>query len=275
MPLQFELTLISLKLRYLVSKNARLDICNNDSDLPVDLVDSSNVQIKEYIEEEMRNQCIDIEYEKQKEELLMLEDAQKLDFKERIHAKTGATPLHVAAAKGYLRVIETLLQRGVNVNAIDNDRWTPLHAAAHWEQEEACRILAQNGADFTAQTYSGQTPYDVCDKEMSVKLRNLQSTYSNQKASSPQSENNQKDGQQRLADVTSLNNQFKLDSRSRRQSDESKSSISRLPIEVKLTLSDREKKQEKNLLSPSSLTTSNKNNFDMFNSDSECGKNTF
>ena len=83
-----------------------MDICNNDSDLPIDLVDSSNIQMREYLEDEMRNQRIDTEYEKQKEELLMLEDAQKNEFKDKIHAKTGATPLHVAAAKGYLRVIE-------------------------------------------------------------------------------------------------------------------------------------------------------------------------
>jgi protein phosphatase 1 regulatory subunit 12A len=89
-----------------VSKNARLDICNNDSDLPIDLVDSSNVQMRDYLEEEMQAQNISSEFEKQKEELVMLEDAQKIDFKERVHTKTGATPLHVAAAKGYLRVIE-------------------------------------------------------------------------------------------------------------------------------------------------------------------------
>lgn len=77
--------------------------------MPVDLVDTSNPQMKEmkdYLEDEMRSQAINTEYEKQKEELMMWEDAQKIDFKERVHAKTGATPLHVAAAKGYLRVIE-------------------------------------------------------------------------------------------------------------------------------------------------------------------------
>ena len=104
--------------KYLVSRGgARLDICNNDSDLPVDLVDATtttaaaaaiggNVAMRDYLLEEMRVQEIDGEFEKQKEELLMLEDAQKIEFRERVHAKTGATPLHVAAAKGYLRVIE-------------------------------------------------------------------------------------------------------------------------------------------------------------------------
>ena len=47
-----------------------------------------------------------------------------------------------------------MLQSGANVNAVDKDGWTPLHAAAHWEQEEACKILAEHGANFDNKTYS-------------------------------------------------------------------------------------------------------------------------
>ena len=92
--------------RYLVSKNAKLNICNNDSDLPIDLCDSSNTQMKSYLEEEMKLQGIDAELERQKEELLMYEDAKDLKFYDKIHHKTGATPLHVSAAKGYTRVMK-------------------------------------------------------------------------------------------------------------------------------------------------------------------------
>jgi protein phosphatase 1 regulatory subunit 12A len=47
-----------------------------------------------------------------------------------------------------------LIQSGANVNAVDKDGWTPLHAAAHWEQEETCRILAENGSSFEIRNYS-------------------------------------------------------------------------------------------------------------------------
>jgi ankyrin repeat protein len=47
-----------------------------------------------------------------------------------------------------------LLQGGANVNALDKDGWTPLHAAAHWEQEESCQILGENGADFEIRNFS-------------------------------------------------------------------------------------------------------------------------
>ena len=43
-----------------------------------------------------------------------------------------------------------LLQAGVNIDDKDNDGWTPLHAAAHWGQEESCKILAENMCDMEA-----------------------------------------------------------------------------------------------------------------------------
>lgn len=34
------------------------------------------------------------------------------------------------------------------MNIKDYDGWTPLHAAAHWGKEEACRILVENQCDM-------------------------------------------------------------------------------------------------------------------------------
>ena len=88
-----------------MEKGAKINICNNDGDLPIDLCDTSNTQLKELIDDEMKMQCIDPNFEKQKEELIMFEDATDMNFKDKIHSKTGATPLHVSSAKGYSRVI--------------------------------------------------------------------------------------------------------------------------------------------------------------------------
>ena len=49
-----------------------------------------------------------------------------------------------------LAVGRVLLKAGADVGAQDNDKWTPLHAAAHWGQTESCEILAQNFASFKA-----------------------------------------------------------------------------------------------------------------------------
>ena len=41
-----------------------------------------------------------------------------------------------------------LLQAGVNINAKDFDGWTPLHAAAHWAQEDSATMLTENFCDM-------------------------------------------------------------------------------------------------------------------------------
>ena len=40
--------------------------------------------------------------------------------------------LHIAAANGYLRVVEFLLDQHVSVDVKDSDDWQPVHAAACW-----------------------------------------------------------------------------------------------------------------------------------------------
>jgi hypothetical protein len=92
--------------RYLVQKGAKLNVCNNDGDLPIDLCDVENETIKEYLDEEMKRQNIDPDYERTREELIMYEDAKELNIRDKTHPKTLATPLHVSAAKGYTRVMK-------------------------------------------------------------------------------------------------------------------------------------------------------------------------
>lgn len=47
-----------------------------------------------------------------------------------------------------LSMCRLLIQAGYDVNIKDYDGWTPLHAAAHWGKEEACRILVENLCDM-------------------------------------------------------------------------------------------------------------------------------
>ena len=66
-----------------------------------------------------------------------------------------------------------LVKCGASLNAQDLDGWTPLHAAAHWAQREACELLADNYANMEIKNYVGQTCFDVADPDVLRLLEEL------------------------------------------------------------------------------------------------------
>jgi len=74
----------------------------------------------------------------------------------------GSTALHRAAGRGHLRIVQALLQAdGVQVDARDRDRRTPLHNAAVGcgpKNPRVVQALLQAGADPNAADRSGWTP---------------------------------------------------------------------------------------------------------------------
>uniref|UniRef100_A0A1A9VKY7 ANK_REP_REGION domain-containing protein n=1 Tax=Glossina austeni TaxID=7395 RepID=A0A1A9VKY7_GLOAU len=165
--------------RYLVEHAADVAAVNSDGDLAVDLaVDSQHVPMIDFMQKMVAEQQIDCTKARQAEEQQMLSDAKRWlrsDASEvnRPHPKTGATALHVAAAKGYTKVLSLLLAGRANVDAQDNDGWTPLHAAAHWGQKEAAEMLVDAMGDMDVRNYAGQTCIDVADRKMVKFLEEL------------------------------------------------------------------------------------------------------
>lgn len=120
--------------RYLIENGADLAAINSDGELPIDISGSDPMAslLQKYIDEH----GIDCEEARQSEEKMMLADAKKwlrsdASEADRPHPKTGATPLHVAAAKGYTKVLNLLLAARADVDRQDNDGWTPLHAGEY------------------------------------------------------------------------------------------------------------------------------------------------
>lgn len=64
--------------------------------------------------------------------------------------------LHIAAANGYYDVAAFLLRCECDVNARDSEGWTPLHAAAAWDQPGIIELLFEYNADVKAQTERGR-----------------------------------------------------------------------------------------------------------------------
>ncbi|XP_055325593.1 protein phosphatase 1 regulatory subunit 12A isoform X18 [Sitodiplosis mosellana] len=163
--------------QYLIENNADLAAVNSDGDLPIDLSDSDRMHA--LLEKHLIEQGIDCDEARQSEEKIMLHDAEcwlRNDASEadRPHPRTGATALHVAAAKGYNKVLGLLLATRADVDKQDNDGWTPLHAAARWGQKDAAQMLVAALADMDIKNHAGQTPIDVADPSIVKFLEELQ-----------------------------------------------------------------------------------------------------
>jgi hypothetical protein len=66
-----------------------------------------------------------------------------------VEEPSGDTYLHVAARKGYLEIVELLLEKGAAINAQNRFGATPLMAAAANERKEVVKLLMERGADDT------------------------------------------------------------------------------------------------------------------------------
>nr|XP_039253657.1 protein phosphatase 1 regulatory subunit 12A-like isoform X4 [Styela clava] len=173
--------------KYLVKKGANVAAVNSEAELPIDIAEED--EMVEYLQSEIDNKGIDVDEARDIERLFMLEDANILLDKyqngEKVeiyrHSKSGATALHICAAKGYNDVLKILIKAGIDVNSRDHDGWTPLHAASHWSQEESSKILADRNADFKSRSNLGQTPFDVADEDMLEYLRDLETEQSENK----------------------------------------------------------------------------------------------
>ncbi|NXJ85955.1 MYPT2 phosphatase, partial [Trogon melanurus] len=161
---------------YLISHGANVAAVNSEGEVPSDIAEEA--AMKDLLLEQVKKQGVDLDLARKEEEQQMLQDARQWLNSGRIEdikqPRTGATALHVAAAKGYSEVMRLLIQAGFNLNVQDNDGWTPLHAAAHWGVKEACSILAEALCDMDVRNKLGQTPFDVADEGLVEHLEMLQ-----------------------------------------------------------------------------------------------------
>ncbi|XP_052127137.1 protein phosphatase 1 regulatory subunit 12B isoform X10 [Frankliniella occidentalis] len=161
--------------KYLIEHGANVAAVNNDGELPLDIAESD--EMEELLLDHITTKEIDCDEARGEEERMMMMDAKEWinngEMEDKPHPKTGASALHVAAAKGYIKVISVLLQGKVDINSQDCDGWTPLHAAAHWGQKEACEMLVEHFCDMEIKNYVGQTAFDVADLDMVRTLEEL------------------------------------------------------------------------------------------------------
>ncbi|XP_055312649.1 protein phosphatase 1 regulatory subunit 16A isoform X2 [Sitodiplosis mosellana] len=166
--------------KLLISRGANLLAVNVDGNMPYDLCDDE--ETLDCIEAEMSRRGITqelIDETRASTENQMLNDLQVIvDNGGDIDCldKQGATPLHVASANGYSKVVEFLLENHAASDAVDKDLWTPAHAAACWGHMEILEMLAMSGADLNAKNKNDETPSDICeDAEIRERIEQLKS----------------------------------------------------------------------------------------------------
>ncbi|KAL1129233.1 hypothetical protein AAG570_013762 [Ranatra chinensis] len=168
--------------KHLIANGANLLAVNADGNMPYDICEEE--ASLEYIEGEMARRGVTqqlIDETRATTEMTMLADlAEAAAAGEDLENPDSqkATPLHIAAANGYLRVVEFLLDNHVSTDVRDNDDWQPVHAAACWGHLEVLELLVQNGADLNAKTKHDETPADICEdpelRERIIELRTEQ-----------------------------------------------------------------------------------------------------
>lgn len=167
--------------KYLIEKGANLLAVNADNNMPYDICEHE--ETLDYIEHQMASRGIT---QQQIDETRSQTEMEMLDFLKQQQAAgvdlntikfdCNASALHVAAANGYIQVVEFLLENNFHINVDDDDNWQPIHAAACWGQAEILEILAQAGADLDARTKNGETLFDICeDLELKEQIEQLKS----------------------------------------------------------------------------------------------------
>ena len=84
----------------------------------------------------------------------MLADGADIESKSR----TGATPLHAAAAVGGAEAVEMLLEANAAADSADVSGWTAMHHAAASNQLGVLELLLKHGAPVDAVDAKGWTP---------------------------------------------------------------------------------------------------------------------
>ncbi|MBC8134476.1 MAG: ankyrin repeat domain-containing protein [Fibrella sp.] len=75
------------------------------------------------------------------------------------------TPLHFAARRGAVSVLELCLQAGSNPDVCDRAERTPLHMAAQYNQPDAIEMLRRFGADENRADKDGKTPLAIAQEK--------------------------------------------------------------------------------------------------------------
>jgi len=91
--------------------------------------------------------------------------------------KPGWAPLHYAATKGHLDVMNLLLEENAYIDAASPNGTTPLMMAAHYGTESAVKLLLEAGADPLLKNAQGLSAVDFAHRGNRTESANIISAF--------------------------------------------------------------------------------------------------
>lgn len=164
--------------KLLLDYGADATIVNCENFLALDL--ARNEQVESIIGEHLEG--VDIDFLRSQEERAIQRDIERWiktgHYDERSHPVTNATVLHVLAAKGHLNLMKQILEspilkKQIDLEAKDNEGFTPLLAASFWSQREIVELLIEHGANIFAQANNGYKISSIVSTQIQFKLNFL------------------------------------------------------------------------------------------------------
>lgn len=82
----------------------------------------------------------------------------------------GVPILQSAVASGNAEIVRILLEHGANPNVLNEQEGTPLFVAAAEGNAEMVRLLLDHGADANLKTKNGETPLEIANKKSHAQI---------------------------------------------------------------------------------------------------------
>ncbi len=102
---------------------------------------------------------------------LFLDNGATIDVPSKSSASYGNSPLQAAIAMSRYEIVKLLLDRGANVNFVQQPGGnTPLHIAASRNDVSIVRLLIDNGANKQAITDDGKIPLDIAKERNNTEV---------------------------------------------------------------------------------------------------------
>ncbi|PSN32604.1 hypothetical protein C0J52_26221 [Blattella germanica] len=130
------------------------------------LDNQTNAQFRPHIGNEYKTQDLVLESSITEAILILLKHGANPNAKNDY----GNTPMHYAAGKNLMRVVECLLELKCDIDCTNTEDETPLLKAIKWGNEEIAIKLLTHGANRNANNYYGNTPMHYAAEENLMKV---------------------------------------------------------------------------------------------------------